>query len=85
VHGQRPQITAPGGQIMILDLLRTISNKPANFTATAGWVLRKAICKAGWRRPGFKKIEVTVVAREEQPPHFQTVLAGRTPRSCAGI
>jgi ArsR family transcriptional regulator len=24
---------------------------------------------------GFKQIEVTVVAREEQPPHFQTVLA----------
>ncbi len=25
---------------------------------------------------GFKKIEINVVAREEQPPHFQTVLAG---------
>ena len=24
---------------------------------------------------GFKKIEVSVVAREEQPPHFATVLA----------
>ena len=25
---------------------------------------------------GFKKIEVSVVAREEQQPHFQTILAG---------
>jgi hypothetical protein len=24
---------------------------------------------------GFKKIEVSIVAREDQPPHFQTVLA----------
>ena len=23
---------------------------------------------------GFRKIEISVVAREEQPPHFQTVL-----------
>jgi ArsR family transcriptional regulator len=23
----------------------------------------------------FKRIEVSIVAREEQPPHFQTVLA----------
>jgi hypothetical protein len=25
---------------------------------------------------GFKKIEINVVAREEQPPHFETLLAG---------
>jgi hypothetical protein len=25
---------------------------------------------------GFKKIEISIVAREEQPPHFETVLAG---------
>jgi ArsR family transcriptional regulator len=24
---------------------------------------------------GFKKIEISVVAREEQPPHFETLLA----------
>jgi ArsR family transcriptional regulator len=24
---------------------------------------------------GFKKIEISVVAREEEPPHFQTILA----------
>jgi ArsR family transcriptional regulator len=23
---------------------------------------------------GFKKIEISIVAREEQPPHFQTIL-----------
>jgi hypothetical protein len=25
---------------------------------------------------GFKKIEISVVAREEDPPNFQTILAG---------
>ena len=25
---------------------------------------------------GFRKIEISVVAREEQPPHFETLLAG---------
>ena len=31
---------------------------------------------------GFKKIEISVVAREEQPPHFQTILAStEAPRS----
>ena len=24
---------------------------------------------------GFKKIEISIVAAEEQPPHFQTILA----------
>ena len=24
---------------------------------------------------GFKRIEINVVAREEQPPHFETILA----------
>jgi ArsR family transcriptional regulator len=24
---------------------------------------------------GFKKIEINIVAREEQPPHFETILA----------
>jgi ArsR family transcriptional regulator len=24
---------------------------------------------------GFKQIEITVVAREDEPPHFQTLLA----------
>jgi ArsR family transcriptional regulator len=27
---------------------------------------------------GFKRIEICVVAREEQPPHFETLLAGGT-------
>lgn len=31
----------------------------------------------GWlESAGFKKIEISIVAHEEQPPHFQTILAG---------
>jgi hypothetical protein len=25
---------------------------------------------------GFQQVEVTVVAREDEPPHFETILAG---------
>jgi len=27
---------------------------------------------------GFKNVDISVVAREEEPPHFATVLAGGT-------
>jgi len=27
---------------------------------------------------GFKQVEISVVAREEEPPHFQTILASGT-------
>jgi hypothetical protein len=39
--------------------------------ATVGSALPKAICTAGSKPPAFKKIEVSIVAREEfwQPPH----------------
>jgi hypothetical protein len=34
---------------------------------------------------GFKRIEISVVAREEEPPHFATVLAGgEKPSGVAG-
>ena len=29
-------------------------------------------------KAGFRKVEVSIVSREEQPPHFQTVLASGT-------
>jgi len=33
-------------------------------------------CARWLEEAGFKKIEISLVAREEQPPHFETILAG---------
>jgi ArsR family transcriptional regulator len=72
------RILRVGGQVLILDLLRH------NF-ARAGelygdrWPGFAESELHGWlEAAGFRKIEVCVVAREEQPPHFTTVLASGT-------
>ena len=82
-HAEHPEtaivaahkILRPGGQLMILDLLehdqRTVTEHLGdrwpgfNETALHTWL----------RNAGFKQIETARVDREEEPPHFQTVLA----------
>ena len=53
----------------------TSSTRPASFTATAGSGFAESDLHRWLEAAGFKKIEISVVAREEQPPHFQTILA----------
>src|SRR5438309_5893935 len=65
----------PRGQIMILDLL-THSFERAHELYGDRWLGFAESDLHHWlEEAGFKKIEVNVVAREEQPPHFETVLA----------
>ena len=69
------KILRPGGQIMILDLLRHQFEQAHDLYGDR-WLGFAETDLEGWlEEAGFKKVEVTVVAREEQPPHFQTVLA----------
>lgn len=69
------KILRPGGQIMILDLLRHQFEQAHDLYGDR-WLGFAETDLQGWlEEAGFKKVEVTVVAREEQPPHFQTVLA----------
>jgi ubiquinone/menaquinone biosynthesis C-methylase UbiE/DNA-binding transcriptional ArsR family regulator len=69
------KILRQGGQIMILDLLRH-QFEQAHELYGDRWLGFAEIDLHGWlEETGFKKIEVTVVAREEQPPYFETVLA----------
>jgi ubiquinone/menaquinone biosynthesis C-methylase UbiE/DNA-binding transcriptional ArsR family regulator len=64
-----------GGQIMILDLLKHNFQRAHELYGDT-WPGFAEGDLHGWlETAGFKKIEVTVVAREEQPPNFQTVLA----------
>jgi ubiquinone/menaquinone biosynthesis C-methylase UbiE/DNA-binding transcriptional ArsR family regulator len=69
------KILRAGGQIMILDLLRH-NFEQAHDLYGDRWLGFAETDLHGWlEETGFKHIEVAVVAREEQPPHFQTVLA----------
>ena len=66
----------PRGQIMILDLLEHGFEKARELYGDR-WLGFKTSDLHGWlEAAGFKKIEISVVAKEEQPPHFQTILAG---------
>jgi ArsR family transcriptional regulator len=69
------KILRPGGQIMILDLLQHNFDQARELYGDHWLGFAESDLQAWLEEAGFKKIEVTVVAREEQPPHFQTLLA----------
>lgn len=69
------KILRPGGQILILDLLQHQFEKATELYGDR-WLGFTESDLHGWLEvAGAKKIEISVVAREEQPPHFETVLA----------
>jgi ArsR family transcriptional regulator len=68
-------ILRPGGQIILLDLLRH-RFAPARELYGDAWPGFSESELQGWlEAAAFRRIEITVVAREEQPPHFETILA----------
>jgi ArsR family transcriptional regulator len=82
-HAARPEdgiasayrILRPHGQVMILDLLQHSFEQARELYGDRWLGFTEGDLQNWLEAAGFKKIEVTVVAREEQPPHFQTVLA----------
>jgi ubiquinone/menaquinone biosynthesis C-methylase UbiE/DNA-binding transcriptional ArsR family regulator len=70
------KILRPRGQIMILDLLRHNFEKAHELYGDRWPGFAESDLHRWLEDAGFKKIEISVVAREEQPPHFQTILAG---------
>jgi len=68
-------ILKPGGQIMILDLLKHNFEQARELYGDTWLGFAESDLHKWLEAAGFKKIEISVVAREEQPPHFQTVLA----------
>jgi len=69
------KILRPGGQIMILDLLRHNFEQAHELYGDRWLGFAETDLQTWLEEVGFRKIEVTVVAREEEAPHFQTVLA----------
>src|SRR5215469_2582691 len=70
------KILKSGGQIMILDLLKHNFEKAHDLYGDRWPGFAESDLHHWLENAGFKKIEISVVAREEQPPHFQTILAG---------
>ena len=66
----------PQGQIMILDLLQHNFEQARELYGDRWLGFAESDLQHWLESAGFKKIEVSEVAREEQPPHFQTILAG---------
>ena len=69
------RILRPHGQIMILDLLKHRFERARELYGDRWLGFPESDLQRWLEAAGFKAVEVSVVAREEQPPHFETVLA----------
>lgn len=70
------RILRPQGQLLILDLLRHKFPQARELYGDRWLGFTEAELFRWLEEARFKEVEVSVVAHEEQPPHFQTVLAG---------
>ena len=68
-------ILKSGGQVMILDLAKHRFAKAHELYGDRWPGFAESDLHRWLEAAGFKKIEINVVAREEQPPHFETMLA----------
>jgi ubiquinone/menaquinone biosynthesis C-methylase UbiE/DNA-binding transcriptional ArsR family regulator len=69
------KLLKPHGQILILDLAKHTFEKSRELYGDRWLGFLESDLHRWLEEAGFKKIEISVVAREEQPPHFETVLA----------
>lgn len=82
-HAQNPQaalkaafrIVKPGGRIVLLDLLEHSFEKARDLYADVWLGFTESSLHEMLGKAGFKDVETSVVHRESQSPHFQTVLA----------
>ena len=74
--GSAHKILAAAGSIMILDLLQHSFERARELYGDRWLGFAESDLHRWLEEAGFRKIDISVVAREEQPPHFQTILAG---------
>jgi ubiquinone/menaquinone biosynthesis C-methylase UbiE len=69
------RLLRPRGQILILDLLKHSFEKAHESYGDRWLGFAESDLHRWLENAGFRRIEISVVAREEAPPHFQTILA----------
>ncbi|MCC6819910.1 MAG: ArsR family transcriptional regulator [Verrucomicrobia subdivision 3 bacterium] len=69
------KLLKPHGQLLLLDLLAHKFEKARELYGDCWLGFAESDLHRWLEAAGFKRIEISVVAREEQPPHFQTILA----------
>lgn len=69
------RIVKPGGRIMILDLLGHKFEQARELYGDRWLGFAESDLHRWLEEAGLKKIEISVVAREEEEPHFETILA----------
>ena len=72
------KILRTGGQLLMLDLLKHNFEKARELYGDRWLGFAESDLHRWLEEAGYKKIEISIVASEEQPPHFQTILAGGT-------
>lgn len=68
------RVLRPRGRVMILDLLKHRFVQAHELYGDRWLGFSESELQCWLEAAGFKRIEITVVAEEEEPPHFQTVL-----------
>ncbi len=87
-HARHPQVAVaeafrilkPGGTVLVLDLKEHTFEKARDFYADLWLGFKESTLHSFLKTAGFIKVEVTMVAREENEPCFETLLAtGKVP------
>lgn len=82
-HAQHPQravkeawrILKPGGRIVVLDLLRHNFEQAREMYADVWLGFNEAEVEGFLREAEFQRVQTSVVHREQESPHFETLLA----------
>lgn len=69
------RITKPGGRIVILDLLKHDFEQARSLYEDTCLGFEERELYEFMESAGFKNLKITLVDRETEPPHFQTLLA----------